>query len=238
MENKQIIPELERISIGRSDDNKVVLSPTNIGRHHAIITVIGTNMYLLEDLDSKHGTYVNTERIHRKFISGEDKISFANNHYVATEILVMAKVIKPSSKTSKDNDFTEEFAAMQILYEQFQLFKAEEINISRVIKKANEHLRLGGALAAPTIAGLGLLFATGPLAPVVATIAACGLGMLIPAIGSKFLYEDEKLQQPRLHFANNWKCPKCGDKTGLFNKSWEALSKQKKCTKCDAIWVK
>jgi hypothetical protein len=238
MEKEQIIPELERITIGRAVDNRVVLTPTNIGRHHAVITITAPNVYLLEDLDSKHGTYVNSERIHRKLISGEDKISFATNHLVVCEILEMAKVIKPTNKASKGDDYTEEFAAMQTIYEQYQLFKTEEINIGHVIRRTQEHLRLGGALAAPTITGLALLFATGPLAPVIGVIGGCGLGMLIPAIGSKFLNEDEKLQQPRLYFANNWKCPKCGDKASLYNKSWETLAKQKKCTKCNAIWVK
>ena len=235
MKNDQIIPELERITIGRLDDNKVVLAPTNIGRHHAVITVTGTNVYLLEDLYSKHGTFVNDERVHRKLISGEDKISFANNHYVAFEILEMANIIQPSPKSSNALDFTVEFTEMKILWEQYQLFKTEEINIQTAIKKMNEHLRLGGAFAAPTLAALSIALG-GPA--IIVTISACGLGMLIPAIGSKFLKEDEKLNQPRLFFANNWKCPKCNDKTGLLNKSWEALAKQKKCTKCDAIWVK
>ena len=141
MKNDQIIPELERITIGRLDDNRIKLAPTNIGRHHAVITVVGSNVYLLEDLDSKHGTYVNAERIHRKFISGEDKISFGTNNYVALEILEMAKVIKPSLKALKDLDYTVEFGKMKILWEQYQLFKSEEINIQNAIEKMTEQDR-------------------------------------------------------------------------------------------------
>jgi len=245
MEKIHIIPELKRITIGRSDDNNIILTPTNIGRHHAVITITGKNTYLIEDLNSKHGTYVNLERVHRKLISGEDKISFATNHYITNEILGIEKNAIPSSIQSKENDYTEEFEKMKILWEQYQLFKSEEINIQNAIKKANEHLRLGGVLTAATV-GVGGAVAKTTLAVVLGAtfvealpiIAACGLGMLIPAIGSKFLGEDEKLSQPRLYFANNWKCPRCGDKVGLLNKSWETLAKQKKCAKCDAIWVK
>jgi pSer/pThr/pTyr-binding forkhead associated (FHA) protein len=235
MKNDQIIPELERITIGRSDDNRVKLTPTNIGRHHAVITITGSNVYLLEDLESKHGTYVNSEKIHRKLISGEDKISFANNHYVVREILEMAKIETPSSKQSNDDDYTEEFEKMKILWEQYQIFKSEEINIQNGIERMTEHLRLVGPMTGSTIALLSIVLG-GPA--ILTTLSACGLTVLIPAIGSKFLGKDEKLSQPRLHFANNWKCPKCGDKTGLLNKSWELLAKQKNCTKCEAIWVK
>lgn len=235
MEKEQIIPELERITIGRNADNNIVLSQTNITRYHAVITVTGTNVFLLEDLDSKHGTYVNTERIHRKLISGEDKICFATNHFMVREILEKAKIIQPSSKAADSNDYTDEFEKMKILWEQYQLFKSEEINIQNAIEKMTEHLRLGGAMAAPTIAVLSIALG-GPA--ILATISACGLTVLIPAIGSKFLGKEEKLSIPRLRFANNWKCPKCGDKTGFLNKSWETLAKQKICSKCNAIWVK
>ena len=254
MKNDQIIPELERITIGRLDSNRIKLAPTNIGRYHAVITVIGSNVYLLEDLDSKHGTFVNAERIHRKFISGEDKISFATNHYEALEILEMAKVIKPSLKSKDDNDYTEEFMGLREFYNQYETFKKQERQIRAGIKKMNENLRIGGAFATTTagiaaffaqqsitaaIAGGTLTAAAAATAPVtfIPMLAACGLGMLIPAIGSKFLGEREKLDQPMLYYENNWKCPKCNDFFGL-NKSWETLAKQKKCNKCGAIWVK
>ncbi len=231
--------ELEQITIGRGTDNKIVLTHQNISRNHAIITVCGPTVYLIEDLDSKYGTFVNGERIKRKFIADEDKLTLAINDYQVQEILSAAIQSKNKKLKADPLNFTDEFAEMKILYDQYQLFKVEEPNIRHLIKKANDKLRLGGALAAPSLAGLALLMGTtGPLAPVIATIGACGLGMLIPAIGSKFLKEEEKIEQPRLYFFNSWKCPKCSDKATWFNKSWEQLAKQKNCPCCKATWVK
>ncbi|TDE08304.1 FHA domain-containing protein [Dyadobacter psychrotolerans] len=235
MKNEQPLLELERIKIGRHEENDVVLSPTDIGRFHAVITVCGPNNYLIQDLESKHGTFVNEGRIRSKLICAEDEIRLASHTVLAKDLLIIAKVIEGEKPKRDPDDFTEEFAIMNEFYEQYLIFKAEEINIQNAIKKMNDNLRLGGALSAPTLAALTLLLGG---APAVAAMSACGLGMLIPAIGSRFLGENEKLSQPRLHFANNWKCPRCGDKTMLLGKSWQVLAKQKKCTRCNAVWVK
>lgn len=235
MVNNQPLPELQRITIGRLEDNNIILSPTDIGRRHAIITVCGPNNYLIEDLDSKNGTFVNGDRIQSKLICGEDEIRLAVHSFLAKDLLIKAKVIEVEKPKSDPDDFTEEFGKMEELYDQYLTFKSEEVNIQNAIKKMNDNLRLGGALSAPTMAALTVLLGG---APAVVAMSACGLGMLIPAIGSRFLGENEKLSQPRLHFANNWKCPKCGDKTMLLGKSWQILAKQKKCTRCNAVWVK
>ena len=235
VEQADSLPELVRVRIGRSEDNDVVLTQTSIGRHHSIITICGPNNYLIEDLESRNGTFVNGDRIKSKLICAEDEIRFATYDFPVKEVLIDAKVIKPAKKKSDPNDFTEEFSAMKEFYDQYLIFKSEEMNIQNAIKKMNDNLRLGGALSAPTLAALTILLGG---APMLATISACGLGMLIPAIGSRFLGEDEKLSQPRMHFANNWKCPGCGDKTMFLGKSWLVLAKQKKCLRCGAVWVK
>lgn len=236
--------ELQQFTIGRrtiGSDNDINLDEANISRKHARVTVCGPSIYLLEDLDSKHGTFVNDERIRRKLVTDEDKITLATNHFLFKDLLkISLNKEKEAKREGKQAlDYTEEFAEMQKLYENYLLFKSEEFNIQDEIKKANEKLRLGGALAAPTL--VALTAATGGLAgfaAVIASVSACGLGMLIPAIGSRFLNEEEKLVQPKLYFANNWKCPNCGDKISWLNKSWEQMAKLKKCSKCEAVWVK
>jgi predicted component of type VI protein secretion system len=50
------------VAIGRSADNQVVLDDTEVSRHHARLTWQG-NAYMLEDLGSANGTWVNGARI-------------------------------------------------------------------------------------------------------------------------------------------------------------------------------
>ncbi|WP_428667053.1 FHA domain-containing protein [Runella sp.] len=232
MNEEKPLPELQQITIGRAEENTIVLSPGNIGRRHAILTVCSPNTYLLEDLDSKHGTYVNKDRIKRKFVSAEDEIVFATHSYLLKQLLVMVGLME---KEKDKDDFTEEFEKMKELYEQYLTFKSNEVHIQSAIKKMNDKLRMAGVLTAPTLAGLTFLLG-GPA--IITIISGCGLISLIPTLGSKFLKLDEKLEQPRLYFANNWKCPKCDDKIQFLNKSWDMLARQKRCGKCNAVWVK
>lgn len=50
------------ISIGRDADNQIVVDDPMVSRHHARLTPQGS-MFLLEDLNSANGTWVNNSRI-------------------------------------------------------------------------------------------------------------------------------------------------------------------------------
>lgn len=52
----------EEISLGRNNDNDIVLKDPYISKHHFRI-VKDENEYFIEDLNSSNGTYVNGERI-------------------------------------------------------------------------------------------------------------------------------------------------------------------------------
>ena len=55
----------ERVTIGRAPDNLVVINHPMISRYHAVIDRIGTR-YMLRDLRSVNGVFVNNERIDRE----------------------------------------------------------------------------------------------------------------------------------------------------------------------------
>lgn len=69
---------IERIpfTIGRLSDNDVVLADSRISRHHAAIRREGGS-YLVEDHNSRHGTFVNGERVAApRPLSNHDRIEF------------------------------------------------------------------------------------------------------------------------------------------------------------------
>ena len=64
----------EAISIGRSDDNDIVLRDTFVSHHHALITRLN-NLFVIEDLGSSNHTYVNDEcLLEKKYLQENDCI--------------------------------------------------------------------------------------------------------------------------------------------------------------------
>src|SRR5579884_160820 len=61
--------------IGRQADNNLVLRDNRASRVHARIVAEGGN-YFIEDLNSRHGVYVNGERVQRQQLANSDRIDF------------------------------------------------------------------------------------------------------------------------------------------------------------------
>jgi serine phosphatase RsbU (regulator of sigma subunit)/pSer/pThr/pTyr-binding forkhead associated (FHA) protein len=61
--------------IGRHADNNLVLRDNRVSRAHARISLEGEN-YVIEDLSSRHGTWVNGRRITRQTLRNSDRIEF------------------------------------------------------------------------------------------------------------------------------------------------------------------
>jgi serine phosphatase RsbU (regulator of sigma subunit) len=62
-------------TIGRQAGNHLMLRDARASRHHARLT-IEEGEYVLEDLQSRHGVFVNGERIDRKALQDGDRIEF------------------------------------------------------------------------------------------------------------------------------------------------------------------
>ena len=59
---EHFIPQGERTTIGRSPDNDIFLDDVTVSRKHAVLAQNG-NQFLIEDLGSLNGTFVNRRRI-------------------------------------------------------------------------------------------------------------------------------------------------------------------------------
>jgi pSer/pThr/pTyr-binding forkhead associated (FHA) protein len=67
----------DEIRLGRAEDNEVVLVADEVSRHHARLTRRG-NSFVLEDLKSMNGTYVNQQRVVQRILSDMDEIWFGS----------------------------------------------------------------------------------------------------------------------------------------------------------------
>jgi len=72
-EVQRVILEKDTITIGRGKDNDIVLENLSVSRYHAQVTR-ENGQYVIRDLDSSNGTYVNGVRFSRTQVYHNDKI--------------------------------------------------------------------------------------------------------------------------------------------------------------------
>jgi serine phosphatase RsbU (regulator of sigma subunit)/pSer/pThr/pTyr-binding forkhead associated (FHA) protein len=61
--------------IGRQPENHLILRDSRVSRSHARI-VVENGAYVLEDIGSRHGTFVNGKRVKRKRLENTDRVEF------------------------------------------------------------------------------------------------------------------------------------------------------------------
>jgi pSer/pThr/pTyr-binding forkhead associated (FHA) protein len=75
--NSKVLKELkidqDEIIIGRDSGNDIQIDNEAVSREHARI-IRGPNFYLIEDLNSTNGTFVNGKKINKKFLQKVDEI--------------------------------------------------------------------------------------------------------------------------------------------------------------------
>lgn len=70
----------DSLSIGRGNDNDVVLGSKSVSRNHALLSVLNGKLYI-KDLDSSNGTFVNDERIEgnkSQHLNADDIVGFVS----------------------------------------------------------------------------------------------------------------------------------------------------------------
>ncbi|RHJ87844.1 FHA domain-containing protein [Parabacteroides sp. AM08-6] len=214
------------IKIGKAEDNDfVVREHPHVSRHHARLIREDDDCWLLEDLGSTNGTFVNGVQIVKKRVALKDVITLGDNY-----VLDVSEVLK------YNNDYSEEFAALKKVYDNYIQAKIK-------IQSSNQFkTRLFQSLpfAIPGVVGVVIGF-LGKGSP-----ELFGLSLFItvcaPTVGI-YLGAKQSAKTPQLlqDIANQFKidyvCPKCG--TFLGEIPWESLRNRKQCpvSSCKAKWV-
>lgn len=73
--SREVVVQKFPYTIGRLGDNELLLRDNRVSRHQAQI-VEEDNQYFMEDLDSRHGTFVNGEKVTRHRLQPNDRIEF------------------------------------------------------------------------------------------------------------------------------------------------------------------
>ncbi len=74
-EQRKLVLDHMPFSIGRRTEKDLVISDPRVSRDHALLIWEGDGFYI-QDLNSKHGTYVNGEKIDKKRLQKNDRMEF------------------------------------------------------------------------------------------------------------------------------------------------------------------
>src|ERR1700728_3876585 len=115
-EQKNIVLNRTPFTVGRKVDKDLVIADPRVSRDHAQITQEGQEFFLV-DLGSKHGTFVNGERIQRQKLDRGDRLEFGARD--AAYIL-----FNPAHATSNTaREFLSQISVIQIKKESTDLEK-------------------------------------------------------------------------------------------------------------------
>lgn len=240
------LSHLPTYSIGRKADNAIVVSNGKISSQHARLIQCTETRFVLEDLASKNGTFVNDIRIARKIIDKKDRVRFAEIEYTLDQLLDLYTTerakpadISPAFSAAAKTvplaekpvlDFTLEFADLQQVYEQYPKLRRDCRNREKMIRT--------GSIILSSLVGISAVVTTGGGAlPFLQIMSGAGLSVLIPTLCSTLLSTDEKLEIIDKEYRERYRCPNPTCRDSFGTREWELLAQQKTCRRCQAIWV-
>lgn len=95
------MPGIERRTIGKSNENNIVLNHDDVSRRHAILYKEANGNIVIEDLNSTNGTYVNGNKITSQVLHVGDKVTITRNYPLAWENIFKPSVPVPTPITAK-----------------------------------------------------------------------------------------------------------------------------------------
>ena len=113
--------------IGRNRDNDIVINVAEISSHHATLTLMDDNSYLLEDLNSTNGSFVNGKKIKKTTVTNNDIIKFAHYQFNLQTLLDNENKIIEAPKDETEQSFYK----LKEVYESYITTKLELMNTSK-----------------------------------------------------------------------------------------------------------
>ena len=83
----RVVPiEKPLFTMGRRSDSDLVLSGSEVSRDHALIAAAG-DRFVIRDRESRHGTFVNGERVVERVLAHQDRIEFGGSGTTLTFLI-------------------------------------------------------------------------------------------------------------------------------------------------------
>lgn len=84
LEDGDIVPIGSKLTIGRNKNNQMVLPSRSVSNFHVKI-YFEDGRYMLEDMDSTNGTFVNGNRVDKKSLQPGDEIRISETVFTVTD---------------------------------------------------------------------------------------------------------------------------------------------------------
>lgn len=242
------LSQLTSHTIGRSLNNTIVVPDSRVSGQHARLTECTPSTFLLEDLTSKNGTFVDGVRITRKFVDRANKIQLADTTLSIDELLAQLREATPVSVVplpapfvaqkpepagdpeQAPLDFSADFAALESVYRQYPQLK-------RACRQREKMIRTGSVILS-SVVGISAVVASGGTAlSLLQVMSSAGLSVLVPTLCSTFLSTDEKLELIDKEYRDRYRCPNAACRDPFGTREWDMLAQQKTCRRCQAVWA-
>ncbi len=213
------------IRIGKASDNDFIINDPHVSRYHARLTADKDGAWLLEDLESTNGTFVNGDQVVKRLVSPSDTIRLGDAYTLdLTEVL------------QHNNDYSEAFARLQPVYDTYvsQKIKIQSSNVFKTrIYQSIPFAIIGLIGVVISIWGKG----STPVLVVSLLVAVCAPVAGIYLGARQSAKTPRQLQELADRFKTDYVCPKCG--TFLGEVPWQSLQNRKQCpiSSCKARWV-
>ena len=228
-------------TIGRATDNDVTISKSDISAHHAKVTLTDKNEFLVEDLNSTNGTFVNGYRVNKATISITDELRLSESTIIDLYVLFDLKTLRPEERKEDDNDFSDEFNQLKLVWDDYQKTR---IHIQTKFQKKTTLIRSTITLAPLFLWELFHFVYINHLDPskdaesirfwqdkyIIFSVVGSTLAMY--ATGSMSIAEELSLLDE--NFRVKYVCPNPDCRTQLGNVPWQSYHNQGKCFRCGA----
>lgn len=195
----------DSLSIGRGNDNDVILGSKEVSRNHALLSVLNGQLYV-KDLNSSNGTSINNERIEgnqSKPLKAEDELGFAGFSFqvmasdlastssMPTSTDVVQPVVTEQTESGLNNIDDAEKVTNENAEPMHDVQKSDPEVISNTFEDSDEHTELTMGME-PAI--------DSPVEPVVVEETVLENLLVEPVIEDTELYNevesaDDRLQQ-------------------------------------------
>ena len=227
--------ELPCYSVGRAPGSNLLIPHGRVSSQHAKLTRCSDHVYIVDDLGSKNGTFVNGARVTRKIIGFDDRLCFAECEFTIATLLALlpptpVDTPEPPRPVKDPIDFTLEFSQLETVFEQYPRLRKSCRDREKMIRT--------GSVILSSVVGVSVAISTGGVGlPILHVLSSAGLSMLVPTLCSTLLSTEEKMEVIDKEYRERYRCPNpdCRDQFG--SREWQSLARQKTCRHCKAVWV-
>lgn len=224
------------IIVGREGDQPFTIDNAGVSRRHVKLTDCGNGSYIIEDLGSSNGTFVNDQKVIKRTITVTDKVRLG-----PTYALNFQQVFK-KSKQSPTTVSTEQKQPTRISIDNLRQIRERYEQGRIALKKEAASARVKRALP-PLVVTAGLVLSTiflggetaGFLRPIFGVVSLLLIGYTTYQYYKTQTKEPEKMEALKKQFQIDYVCPSCGAYLGDL--PFETIRNQKKCNKCKTEWI-